>query len=79
MASRGGDWEESKSQLLIHTCGEAGQDKQRQGRAVWLVGAGCCRKPMLLSSGIVLDVILNLIPKILLSGKEGRGRESKSY
>lgn len=30
---------ESKSQLLIHAHrGGVGQDKQRQGRAVWLVG-----------------------------------------
>lgn len=30
---------------------------------------------MYLSSGVVLDVILNLISKILLSGKEGKANK----
>lgn len=71
-----GEWYESKSQLLIHTCGRGvGQEKQRQGRAVWLVGAGCSGSPMLLSSGVMLDVILNLIPKILLRTEKVKRRK----
>lgn len=69
-----------KSQLLVHThvCvggGGIGHFQQRQGRAVWLVGAGWCREPMLLSSGVVLDVILNFIPKILLELETGKVKE----
>lgn len=72
----GGEWYESKSQLLIHTCGRGvGQEKQRQGRAVWLVGAGCSGSPMLLSSGVMLDVILNLIPKVLLRTEKVKRRK----
>lgn len=52
-------------------------DRRRQKWSS-LVFAGWCRRPRRLSSGVVLDVFLNLIPKILLSGRErGVKREGK--
>lgn len=40
----------------------------------WLVQADV-REPVLLSSGIVLDVILNFIPKVLLELERGKSKE----